>query len=124
MKKSMLLFSILFFAVSCTNSNDDEVSQFSLIGKTYSAYVGTSVFDKSPLYDNYRFLSATKVEYTLRDGSPTGAINRYSIDTFDYSLDYPKLSIINFVSSINSTAIGTFIDENTFRMSSLEFIKQ
>jgi len=118
MKRIIIIISIILLSTSCSKESV-EVS-FSLVGKTYSAYSGKSVSGNEDMYEVYRFISTSNAEYTLRYNSPTGRINPYSLDTCKYSLEYPKITI--FING--NTLIGNFIDNNTCRIGTNEYIKQ
>lgn len=126
------VIAIVFAVFSFTSCSKDEKDEFSLVGKTYAAfsyhsnaYKGTYLqSDGYDVYKVYRFISDKEVESSSRKNSPTGGIIG-DIDKYPYTLNYPtiKIELGTF------TAEGTFLDENTFRVTWAngdinEFIKQ
>ncbi|OFY43957.1 MAG: hypothetical protein A2X18_07450 [Bacteroidetes bacterium GWF2_40_14] len=94
-------------------SKQEQPKEFSPTGKTYAAFAYKSVISNSDIYDVYRFTSKTQVEYTGREGSPSGRIMG-SPETYTYTLAYPSMTMHN--SSGQLLLPFTFISESTFRM--------
>ncbi|MFV0501745.1 MAG: hypothetical protein ACK5MH_09175 [Bacteroidales bacterium] len=120
MKKHLLLFLLPIFFFAC-EKDEPKDEQFSLKGKTYSAYaydhtdpyLGTT----TKVYYVYRFLNNNTAERTARKNEPHGALFGNSVDTCIYTLNYPNLEIK--VPSPNGTSTYTkrceFISEKIFR---------
>ena len=121
-----------FSLASCSKDEDNEKEVFSLVGKTYAAVayhinesnIGGFHMDGYDAYWVYRFTSDSECERMCRQNSPTGKIIG-DIEKCTYTLDYPTIKL----KDDESTDTGTFIDENTFRITYdsgkvLEYIKQ
>lgn len=109
----------LFIMTSCGKDDDNEAS-FSVVGKTYN-HRWKSILNTNTYYTySVRFISNSEYEFAYKK---EGEI--ISIRNSTYSLNYPKIQFKAFGTTATAAdTTGVFIDENTFRVGSEEYIRQ
>ncbi len=102
MKKIIFLFGLILSLVLVSCSEDDN-RLYTLKGKTFAAfyYIGTGAGGiHYNVYNVWKFISDSEVEWTTRGGSPTGDLEGVpSMGT--YTLNYPDLEV-QFITETSS----------------------